>query len=71
MSESNIEFDEYESAFDRAIESGLLSGSVKTADGKENALFAGNFMYMYSDQEADFFKNIMTRQYLRVTKRGV
>ena len=51
-------------AFDNAIASGTLS--VTSQD--EN--YAGNYMYMYSavcdGYIEDFFKNINTRQYIRV-----
>jgi hypothetical protein len=51
-------FKEPEQAFDNAIAKGLLSDD----ENKEN--FAGNYMYMYSENNKDFFKDITTREYI-------
>jgi len=48
-------------AFKNAIEKGNLS----TVQAWEN--FAGKFMYMYSDEKKDFFKNKDTRHFLAVS----
>lgn len=45
-------------AFDNAITSGLLS--LQKADDN----YAGNYMYMYTDQGMDFFKHKLTRKYI-------
>ena len=52
-------FKEPNKVFDEAIEKGLLS----TDEKKEN--FAGNYMYMYSQDNKDFFKNHITREYIK------
>ena len=45
-------------AFKNAIDKHLLS----TVWGRED--YAGNYMYMYSDNGKDFFKSIATRDYI-------
>lgn len=49
-------------AFDDAIKASKLSADPKNPDG----LFAGDFMYMHSDTDCDYFKHIVTRKYLVV-----
>jgi hypothetical protein len=56
---SSTTFKEPNKVFDEAIEKGLLS----TDEKKEN--FAGNYMYMYSQDNKDFFKNHITREYIK------
>jgi hypothetical protein len=46
-------------AFDNAIDKGLLSDNHKANN------YAGSFMYMYSRNGNDYFKNIITRQYIK------
>jgi len=48
-------------AFKSAIENGILS------DNDTNLNFAGGFMYMYTKEGFHYFKNIVTREYLRST----
>lgn len=54
------EFREPNEAFDDAIKAGHLSADANASN------YAGNFMYMYSEEGKDFFKNSMTRKYLVV-----
>ena len=58
------EFRDPDKAFGDAIKSGTLSVDPRA----EN--FAGRFMYMHSDAEADYFKNIDTRRYLMALGKG-
>jgi hypothetical protein len=44
-------------AFERAIKKEILSDDETRPD------FAGNFMYMHSQDGIDYFKNINTRKY--------
>ena len=53
----------HEIAFNRAIESGALNEKPSSDD------YAGNYMYMYSNESGDFFKNIETRTYLIVPNK--
>ncbi len=46
-------------AFVHAIDHGHLSADVKSN------LFADKFMYMYSTENFDYFKNVKTREYLK------
>ncbi|MBM5783003.1 MAG: hypothetical protein FJ368_06270 [Pelagibacterales bacterium] len=46
-----------EEAFQKAIEKGILSSNENDKD------YAGNFMYMYSENGKDYFKNIITKKY--------
>lgn len=48
-------------AFANAIERGLLT------DNKSYDNYAGNYMYMYTEKEVDYFKNIVTREYISCT----
>lgn len=51
-------------AFNDAIKSGVLSdGTNGHANGLNN--YAGNYMYMFSTEGTDFFKNIVTREYVK------
>lgn len=43
--------------FDNAIKAGILSNN------EADAIYAGNFMYMYSENDKHFFKNKNTRKY--------
>lgn len=45
--------------FEHAIFEGVLS------DQQETANFAGRFMYMHSDEQFDYFKHAITRQYVK------
>jgi hypothetical protein len=54
----DVELAEAEEAFKNAINKHLLS----TVWGRED--YAGNYMYMYSDNGKDFFKSIATRDYI-------
>lgn len=45
-------------AFTEAIEAGTLSADP------DSPVFAGRFMYMYTEHGRDTFKNINTREYL-------
>ena len=45
-------------AFLNAIENGYLSSKKNTKN------YAGKYMYMYSIENKDYFKNIITRKYL-------
>ena len=49
-------------AFERAIKSGALS----IDPSKDN--YAGNYMYMDSEDGKDSFKNITTRRYIHVVQ---
>ena len=44
-------------AFQQAIDKGILS------DKESDKNFAGNFMYMYTREGINYFKNIITRKY--------
>jgi hypothetical protein len=44
-------------AFQQAIDKGILSPKESDQD------FAGNFMYMYTQEEVNYFKNVVTRKY--------
>ena len=54
----NVEMTDPDEAFKNAIDKHLLS----TVWGRED--YAGNYMYMYSDNGKDFFKSIATRDYI-------
>lgn len=47
-------------AFDYAIQQGLLTTNETDSN------FAGNYMYMYNQDNKSFFKNIITRKYISV-----
>lgn len=47
-------------AFEHALKKELLSND------KESPNFVGLYMYMYSDEEYDYFKHIDTREYIKV-----
>ena len=47
-------------AFDSAINAGILSTD------RENEVFAGNYMYMYTNQGLNYFKHIDTREYITI-----
>ena len=49
--------DNYEEIFENAIKEGLLS------DNEKDETYAGNFMYMYSQDGKHYFKHIITRRY--------
>lgn len=59
-----MEFREPEEAFEDAIKQGRLSRD------ESHPLYAGNFMYMGTENGTDQFKHIMTRQYLRDRQAG-
>ncbi len=50
-------FRDSQKAFDEAIQQGRLSTDAKAPN------FAGNYMYMGTDNGRDLFKNIETRSY--------
>lgn len=54
---SKPDFLNRQEVFQKAIQKGILSPN------KDDADFAGNFMYMYSENGKDYFKNINTRKY--------
>ena len=47
-------------AFDNAINAGIFSTD------RENEVFAGNYMYMYTSQGLNYFKHIDTREYITI-----
>ena len=51
-----------ETAFQSAIGNGHLNITP------ESVFYAGKYMYMYSDDTCDYFKNIDSRQYLKVSQ---
>lgn len=57
---NSVHFRDPDEAFNHAIEVGRLSDDLNA----EN--WAGHWMYMYSKEGADYFKNIMTRCYITV-----
>ena len=61
-SEDDMKLRNPETAFQSAIDKGHLNITP------ESIFFAGNYMYMYSDDTCDFFKNIESRQYLKVSQ---
>lgn len=52
-----VNFIDPQKAFEEVISSGILSDDETTQN------FAGNFMYMYSRDGINYFKNINTRRY--------
>ena len=63
MEENHKQVQEPNAAFEHAIKKGQLS--LFDNDGEK---FAGNWMYMYSDATKDYFKSIITRQYITVER---
>ena len=51
-----------DTAFQDAIDKAYLS------EIPESVFFAGRYMYMYSSEMHDYFKNIDSRQYLKVSR---
>jgi hypothetical protein len=51
-------------AFDNAIHKGTFHSDP---DKSEDYNYAGSWMYMYSKDDRDYFKNIKTRKYISVT----
>ena len=49
--------DNHEEIFENAIKQGLLS------ENEKDDTYAGNFMYMYSQDGKQYFKHIITRLY--------
>ncbi len=47
-------------AFDEAIDMGILSTDP------DNEVFAGNYMYMYTLNNVNYFKCIETREYITI-----
>lgn len=47
-------------AFKQAIDKGVLSHDPTSE------MYAGNWMYMHTDEKGDAFKNIITRNYIFV-----
>lgn len=59
-SKTMIDFqNEANTAFDRAVNNRTLS----PVDGDNN--YAGDFMFMYSKDGDDYFKNIISRDYVK------
>ena len=58
MQPFNPIFKDTKTVFENAIKLGYLNLN----EGSE--LHAGNYMYMYSDSNSDYFKHSTTRQYL-------
>ena len=54
---TNPNFVNSKEAFETAIKDGILS------DNEADANFAGNFMYMWTKEGVNYFKNIVTRKY--------
>lgn len=57
MNKEKLSFVDPQEAFKEAIKTGILS------DNETSQNFAGNFMYMYSRDGINYFKNINTRKY--------
>ena len=57
-----MEMRDSQEAFDHAIKVGVLS-IMPTANNH-----VGDYMYMYSEKEVDFFKHVDTREYIRVRR---
>ena len=51
-----------DTAFQDAIDKAYLS------EIPDSILYAGKYMYMYSDDMHDYFKSIESRQYLKVSR---
>ena len=49
--------DNYKEVFDNAIKEGILS------ENENDKIYAGNFMYMHTDNGVHYFKHIITRKY--------
>lgn len=54
-----IDYNNPDCAFDKAIESGLLSRTELDSN------YAGNYMYMGTVDDKDLFKCIATREYIK------
>ena len=54
-----MEFNDSEQAFNNAIVLGILSSD------KKNECYAGNYMYMYTAGDEDYFKHIVSRGYIK------
>ena len=50
-------YEQSEQIFDSAIKEGVLS------DNEQDKNYAGNFMYMYTDNGVHYFKHSITRKY--------
>lgn len=57
-----MEMRDSQEAFDHAIEVGVLCTTPMAHN------YAGDYMYMYSDDGVDFFKHHDTRKYIRVQR---
>lgn len=53
----NIYFRNVESAFNNVLDCGFMS------DDPKSDVYVGNYMYMYSLGDVDYFKHINTRKY--------
>ena len=58
------EFRKFEQAFADAISAGSLS------EDHDSDRYAGQYMYMYSSEGYDYFKNSNTRRYIRSARPG-
>ncbi len=54
-----MEIIDSQKAFDAAIENGILSADNTATN------YTGRYMYMYTEQGINYFKNIMTRKYIQ------
>jgi len=52
-------YNDPQQAFNKAIQEGRLSADAKASN------YAGNYMYMGTQNGKDFFKHIMTRNYIQ------
>lgn len=57
-------FKDTKEVFEHAIKCGVLS------EDEINESYAGNYMYMYSEDGADYFKHIGTRDYV-INEKGL
>ena len=60
---TNYTFKDSQVAFKDAIKQGALEDT-----NNNNGKYAGDFMYMHTVKNTDYFKNINTRKYIEVTK---
>jgi hypothetical protein len=71
---NTMEFRNPDEAFENAISAGALSTTKPHAAGLHEDWpcacpwfgYAGDFMYMYSEEDHDYFKHIDSRKYVRV-----
>ena len=51
----------------QAFQDAIRQGALEDTDNN-NGKYAGDFMYMHSVKNTDYFKNINTRKYIEVTR---